>query len=605
MSSSFKDQIQVTISGYTKRVLFSDLKLTQRMMEHHDFSFTWMYSGSTIISPEEQAEAIRKYTANEVIFTFKSRNGEIKVMSKGVINELISIYEKGSPRGLYVKGISHTVLLSEQPKSRVFLEKNIKEVALKIFEDETAGEFYQSEAIQPRYKKLFPAITQYNETSFDFLKRLAAFHGEWFYFDGMRMQFGNLKSSKVKLKNYVTLYDFTIKSKLKSHKTSLAGYDPTNALSIKSAKAVTATGSADGFSAMTRRDQLVVALPNTSIPSYTNQVKNITEIEELAQRQVAARDANSTIYTGMAYVPIGVGQIFTVQNKEVYHELVAVKVTHYGEYNGEYRCKFKAIPADVEVPHYTNIEVSAKADTQPAIVIDNNDPEGLGRVKVKFYWANYDANSDWMRVMQQYSGKNWGQYNRPEIGDEVLVSFENGNVNHPYILGSHYNGKAKPEFFDSTNSTKGWKFRFGQVFKFIEKVGIWLSDPSGNEVHLNEETKSISLTSSETIRIKAKNIIFDASENIVTMAGQSIVETAVINKSSQVGVENKIEVGGNLLMKVKGELFESIDGDVHSEVKKDRNVIGGSDITLQSKKNNELHSKNDIQNNSNEGTTQN
>ncbi|OXA94899.1 type VI secretion system Vgr family protein [Flavobacterium hercynium] len=603
--SSFKDQIQVTISGYTKRVLFSDLKLAQRMMEHHDFSFTWMYSGSTIISPEEQAEAIRKYTANEVIFTFKSRNGEIKVMSKGIINELISIYEKGSPRGLYVKGISHTVLLSEQSKSRVFLEKNIKEVALKIFEDETAGEFYQSEAIQPRYKKMFPAITQYNETSFDFLKRLAAFHGEWFYFDGMRMQFGNLKSSKVKLKNYVSLYDFTIKSKLKSHKTSLAGYDPNNALSIKSAKAITAAGSADGFSAMTRRDQLVVALPNTSIPSYTNQAKNTTEIEELAQRQVAAHDANSTIYTGKAYVPIGVGQIFTVQNKEVYHELVAIKVTHFGEYDGQYRCKFKAIPADVEVPHYTNIEVSAKADTQPAIVIDNNDPEGLGRVKVKFYWANYDANSDWMRVMQQYSGKSWGQYNRPEIGDEVLVSFENRNVNSPYVSGSHYNGKAKPEFFDSNNSTKGWKLRFGQVFKFIEKVGIWLSDPSGNEVHLNEETKSMTFTSSETITFNCKNFVINASENISSSAGQNIVEIAAVNKSSIVGAENRTEVGGDLLMKVKGELFESIDGDVHSEVKKDRNIIGGSDITLQSKKNNELHSKNDIQNNSNEGTTQN
>jgi len=451
---------------------------------------------------------------------------------------------------------------------------------------------------------MFPAITQYNETSFDFLKRLAAFHGEWFYFDGMRMQFGNLKSSKVKLKNYVTLYDFTIKSKLKSHKTSLAGYDSNNALSIKSAKAITAVGSADGFSAMTRRDQLVVALPNASIPSYTNQAKNITEIEELAQRQVAARDANSTIYTGMAYVPIGVGQIFTVQNKEVYHELVAIKVTHFAEYDGQYRCKFKAIPADVEVPHYTNIEVSAKADTQPAIVIDNNDPEGLGRVKVKFYWANYDGNSDWMRVMQQYSGKNWGQYNRPEIGDEVLVSFENRNVNHPYVSGSHYNGKAKPEFFDSTNSTKGWKLRFGQLFKFIEKVGIWLSDPSGNEVHLNEETKSISLTSSETIRIKAKNIIFDASESITIKAGQNISENAGVNKLSIVGVEDRIEVGGNQYRKIKGELFESIDGDMHSETKKDRNIIDHSGHITESKKT-EFHSKDKIANNSSNGTTQN
>lgn len=83
MSSSFKDQIQVTISGYTKRVLFSDLKLTQRMMEHHDFSFTWMYSGNTIISPEEQAEAIRRYTANEVIFYLQKQKWRNKSHEQG------------------------------------------------------------------------------------------------------------------------------------------------------------------------------------------------------------------------------------------------------------------------------------------------------------------------------------------------------------------------------------------------------------------------------------------------------------------------------------------------------------------------------------------
>jgi uncharacterized protein involved in type VI secretion and phage assembly len=128
--------------------------------------------------------------------------------------------------------------------------------------------------------------------------------------------------------------------------------------------------------------------------------------------------------------------------------------------------------------------------------------------------------------VQNYAGQGRGSYWRPEIDDEVLVSFEGGNAQNPYVMGAHYNGQAKPEFFDPNNMIKAIRMRFGQLLKFVEKVGIWLSDPSGNEIHLDEENKNINATTPETFTIRAKKIVFEATESITLKAGTNIIQEA-------------------------------------------------------------------------------
>ncbi|MBF4516685.1 type IV secretion protein Rhs [Flavobacterium sp. ANB] len=524
--SNFSEQVHITIDEFTQTVVYYDLELSQIMMDHHYFSFVWQYTGKAVIKPADQAAAVRKYEGREVIFTFKSLNGGIKLMSKGIITKLKSVDVNGSPVGLHVKGISHTVLLDDMKKSRTFLDRNLQEIALNIFAEETAGEFYQRDAIEPTYIKIFDYKPQYNETSFDFLKRLSARYGQWFYFDGMRIQLGQTKTSKVKLINGASLHEFGIETNLVSHKTSFGGYDYNTASNITASEAKTNTGSVDSFSRIILDRQASVSQPNLNIGAYTNQAQNATEIAELSKLQTASRDANSVFYTGISYLPIGVGQVFTIQDQTVEHELLAIEVIHHSQVHGNYKCEFKAIPADVAAPHYTNVNAFAIAQSQSAKVFDNNDPEGLGRIKVDFYWGAGSTKSEWMRVAQQYSGDARGIYWTPEIGDEVLVDFEGSNIDCPYVLASHYNGKAKPEFFDSKNMIKGWKLKFGQLFKFVEKVGIWLSDPSGNEIHLDEENKNINATTPETFTVRAKNIVFEATESITFKAGTNIIQEA-------------------------------------------------------------------------------
>lgn len=78
------------------------------------------------------------------------------------------------------------------------------------------------------------------------------------------------------------------------------------------------------------------------------------------------------------------------------------------------------------------------------LVSDSNDPEKLGRVKVTFPWLSDDYVSDWARTVFPGAGKNRGFTNVPEVGDEVLVLFEQGDISRPYVLGGLFNGIDQP-----------------------------------------------------------------------------------------------------------------------------------------------------------------
>lgn len=547
--SKFSEQVHVSIGGFDKNVIYYDLQISQKMADHHVFSFVWQYTGKTIIPPEDQEKAISKFIGSQVIFTFKVN--EIRLMAKGIIKGLKSIYKNGSPAGLHLIGISHTIVLDEMDKSRIFLNKNLQQIALEIFDEESSGEFYQREAITPTNTKEFKYKPQYNETNFNFMKRLSARYGQWFYFDGMRMQFGQIKTSKVKLINGSSLHNFAIETNLISNKIALGGYDNNSATNIRNAAQRTSTGSRDRFAVSMGWNQGSIVRDDLGLGSYTNNAQNKEEIEEMVKLHTAGRDANSVFYSGTSYLPIGLGQVFTLQEQNVQRELIAIEVTHLSQTNGNYSCEFIAIPSDVEAPHYTNVKAFALAESQSAKVIDNNDPEKLGRVRVKFYWAGWDSESDWMRLVQSYAGSGKGNYFRPEIGEEVHIGFEGGNAECPYVSGTYYNGQEKPDFFDPQNMIKGWKLRFGMLFKFIEKVGIWLSDPSGNEIHLDEENKNINATTPETFTIRAKNIVFEATESITLKAGYDIDSNAD-NNITQIA-------GNNIAISASGNLFEKSD----------------------------------------------
>jgi uncharacterized protein involved in type VI secretion and phage assembly len=110
------------------------------------------------------------------------------------------------------------------------------------------------------------------------------------------------------------------------------------------------------------------------------------------------------------------------------------------------------------------------------VVTNNQDPDNLGKVKVKFPWLVENDESTWARVASPMAGANRGIIFIPEVDDEVLVAFDHGDVRAPYILGAVWNGTDKPpqeKGNDDKNNLRIIKSRSNHM--------IILDDTSGSE----------------------------------------------------------------------------------------------------------------------------
>ena len=114
-----------------------------------------------------------------------------------------------------------------------------------------------------------------------------------------------------------------------------------------------------------------------------------------------------------------------------------------------------------------------------ALVSDVNDPANEGRVKIKMPWFDEQMETEWCRVRQFYAGNGYGAFFVPEVGDEVLIAFIQGDMRQPIILGGLYNGNDKPIYpvgektrlgFRSRSVTKGGTADFNE-FTFDDKKG--------------------------------------------------------------------------------------------------------------------------------------
>ena len=145
------------------------------------------------------------------------------------------------------------------------------------------------------------------------------------------------------------------------------------------------------------------------------------------------------------------------------------------------------------------------------IVTNNQDPDKLGRIKVKFPWLSEEEESAWARVASLSAGKEKGFFFLPEVDDEVLVAFQNGNINMPFIIGSLWNGVDVPPETneDGENDTKMIKTRAGHTIIFSDKEGeekIEIIDSSeSNSIVIDTKEKKITIESAQDIDIKAPN----------------------------------------------------------------------------------------------------
>ncbi|AUB42179.1 hypothetical protein COO91_08286 [Nostoc flagelliforme CCNUN1] len=177
------------------------------------------------------------------------------------------------------------------------------------------------------------------------------------------------------------------------------------------------------------------------------------------------------------------------------------------------------------------------------LVTKNNDPKGLGRVKVKFPTLTMGHESNWARVVGLGAANQRGFYCLPEINDEVLVGFEHGDIHRPYIVGGVWNGKDKT-VETVANTVKNRKVRVrtiktrtGHTIQFVEeddkrsKAGIYIKTSGGHRIDINDSQKFIEIktTGRHKIRMDDKptskmiNITTSGRNRVILNDTQSIV----------------------------------------------------------------------------------
>jgi uncharacterized protein involved in type VI secretion and phage assembly len=199
-----------------------------------------------------------------------------------------------------------------------------------------------------------------------------------------------------------------------------------------------------------------------------------------------------------------------------------------------------------------------------AIVTNNQDTEEQGRVKIKFPFMGDEAGEAWVRLATLMGGSDRGVVFYPEVGDEVLVVFEQGNINHPYIIGSLWNGQEKPpeKNSDGENNIKMIKTRSGHVIKLddtdgSEKIEI-IDKTEGNKISIDSANNKITIVSAGNIEFLASDgkILIDAKEIEIKIKSSIKIETKDLeitpSGTAKIEASGQMDLKTSAAMNIKG-----------------------------------------------------
>jgi uncharacterized protein involved in type VI secretion and phage assembly len=148
----------------------------------------------------------------------------------------------------------------------------------------------------------------------------------------------------------------------------------------------------------------------------------------------------------------------------------------------------------------------------PAEVVDVEDPQGEGRVLIRYKNLPEDNEGHWAPVATMMAGAERGTWYRPVVGDEVLATFEQGDVNHPYVIGYLWNGAQKPPSDDNhlrlIHSVNGHKISlYDPAISGGDTGHVSIEDAHGNRITL--QNAMISIESVAVVQINAPSVIIN------------------------------------------------------------------------------------------------
>ncbi len=547
--------VQVEIAG-DALPSFSQLTIEQTVESHHNFEIQLPVDHMLAAMGKKSNQTLdlkfnecKTCIGQEVKIAFESKF-ELKNSEnyfKGIVTEVFFSRHYASSVDLIIRGKSPTIMMEDGKNSRSFEEMNAKDVVESIV-NQYDGSVYKHE-FSETFTDAIDYLVQYQESNFHFINRIASYYGEWYFYDGSVMYYGRPPSGKaVELHLGRELNAFNLSLRLIPLKFKNWTYDVLKNEVVNESSSSENVNGLDSFGQFTY-DESNRFFTQEPLASVNRRVKDKPALKEIIKVDKSIRSNELVIFSGESnHSGLKLGQEINVsgnkidKNKEneTYGKYRIIHLWHFIDGTGSYHNQFEAISASLEHPPPNERIQQPFCETQGAVIKDNDDPEKMGRVRVQFFWQEGSDKSPWIRLVASASGDNKGFYFVPEKDDEVMVAFENGHPDRPYVLGCVYHGKNKPsDFHDKDNYIKAIRTPSGNEIHLIDKPGkeeikIFNKDEA-NIISLSlDGSETITIKSNQTINVSATDININASNNISISATEKI---SVACKELEVNVE--------------------------------------------------------------------
>jgi len=428
----------------------------------------------------------------------------------GDITDLELRAEADGPPVLEVSGLDPRYVLAREHKTRRFKEKTLAALVRKIVEPQgfKLGNVPTAEAAP---------VTQYNQTDLEFLNALARDHGceLSLSIQGRQKTLHLLKrdvgaSSRLTLGEELLEFNPRLSSQSLVRKVTVRSASRSGEEELVESVSLQVTQKRVGLLADEREVKGHRTIINRPVNS-PGQARALAqaELERIVSTAVTGSGlclGNPLLRVGGTLSILGLGKRFSGD----YH---LTQVTHTFSVEQGFRTAFEVqggprVPDSVSEP---------RAVAQGLAVARVNQIDAQGRVTLLFPWLAPDYVSDWVRVASPMAGKGRGLYLPLQVDDEVLVAFEQGDIDRPFVLGAVWNASASPPDLQQGSASgssdaekRQYAFRSpgGLALWFDDKARrIVLGDGEKNQLIIDAREGSVSLKVAGDLALEGKGTL--------------------------------------------------------------------------------------------------
>ncbi|WP_103070927.1 type VI secretion system Vgr family protein [Aquimarina sediminis] len=587
---ALQSNIQIFIGG-TPILTYKRLSLQQDIDSHHILTLVCRMDVLERLNQEMASES--KNFLGEIITLQVSSAESFSTYGdlefKGVVVKVNNTkgFNNGAEDTVEIKAQSASVIADDGPHFASHNDVSLGEILNRTFQGYDQSKLKTN--FSPQNATNIHYSVQHNDSAYQYASRLAAQYGEWFYYDGKALVFGRPENSDEVILTYGhNLKKFTLElNPIPNNFKYFTNDYLVDDLHEKTTTEVNTGANGYNSFASSKSDQIYAKETNVYLNSY-NDSDLKQRFDNQVEQQKKARELKQVLIKGVSDNPaVYLGQVIKIQEGTTAQGSYRItKVLHTATENGNYVNHFEGVTADIDVYPNTNPMSFPRSESQVAVVMDNADPDGLSRIKVQFPWQRPDGETTpWLRMITPHSGGEKGFHFIPEIGEEVLVGFEGGNGERPYVMGALYTGSQNPQSWGTQNNdVKAIRTRSGHTVELNDTRGaefITITDKNSNIIRIDTANNNIEVSAGETMTFMAKNIKIKAEENIEMVAGNDFTKSVaenynVMTKNNTLIVEENLSTDSKKQQNVSDEIIVSSN-------KQNLTLSSGKIVDVQSK----------------------